>query len=317
MSTHIILDLEALGIQLFFNPKSQCLQLIKVYELTKCQVSYQKTPINAPSFLSLADIHNLFGPTIAGQYSEDKTRYIIQYPGTTFSFNINQSRADLVKNQVPDPSITFLSCFYIYSPNSKDCNKMEHSLVDSENTNQRVVIVHPAEGIEFDNQLLLFGDSPQKVISLLGRPQSLSVKTSNSNIYRRVNVEEEEYEFDYFFTYFAIGIDILFSVETHKIIKFILHTNFPNSPHFNLYNKCQYKIRSELESNDVFGQGEDFYVTPNMKWEKIQKIYGKCQHQPLVSNMTNANFQTNLYSYNNLIFEVMTNEYVSSVTMIK
>jgi hypothetical protein len=35
---------------------------------------------SAPSFLSLADIHNLFGPTIAGQYSEDKTRYIIQYP---------------------------------------------------------------------------------------------------------------------------------------------------------------------------------------------------------------------------------------------
>lgn len=96
-------------------------------------------------------------------------------------------------------------------------------------------------GIELDNQLLLFGDSPQKVISLLGRPQSLSVKTSNSNIYRRVNVEEEEYEFDYFFTYFSIGIDILFSVETHKIIKFILHTNFPNSPQFNLYNKCQYK----------------------------------------------------------------------------
>jgi len=86
---------------------------------------------------------------------------------------------------------------------------MESSLVENESSS--VVIVHP-EGIEMGNQLLLFGDSPQKVISLLGRPQSLSVKTSNSNIYRRVSVEEEEYEFDYFFTYFSIGIDILFSV---------------------------------------------------------------------------------------------------------
>jgi hypothetical protein len=41
----LLVVLTSEGIQLFFNPKSQFLQLIKVYELTKCQVSYKKTPI--------------------------------------------------------------------------------------------------------------------------------------------------------------------------------------------------------------------------------------------------------------------------------
>lgn len=101
-------------------------------------------------------------------------------------------------------------------------------------------------GIEIDNSFILYGDSPQRVISLLGKPEAVSLKNTNRNIYRRSseNKEEEDFEFDYFYSYFSFGIDILFSAETHRVIKFILHTNFPNCPHFNLYNKCQYRYFS-------------------------------------------------------------------------
>jgi len=309
MKMHIILDLENLGILLYFDPKSQLLVLIKIYELSRVQLSYKKIPINAPSLFSLAQTHSVFGPTIAGHYTEDKAKYILQYPGTTFSFRVDSR--EVIKNQAPDPNTTFLQCFYIFEPDSKDSSKIET------NSKSQIVIVHPSEGIEIDNSFILYGDSPQRVKSLLGKTEAVSVKNTNRNIYRRSDKDDEEFEFDYFFTYFSLGIDVLFSAETHTVIKFILHTNFPNCPHFKLYSKCQYRIKSEVET-DVFGNDSDqMYVTPNMKWDKIQSIYGKCEHQPLVSSSSNRpSYQTNLFPYKNLIFEVMENEYVSSVTMI-
>lgn len=40
---------------------------------------------------------------------------------------------------------------------------------------------------------------------------------------------------DYFYNYFALGIDILFDIQTHIVKKFILHTNFPSHYQFNQY----------------------------------------------------------------------------------
>lgn len=47
---------------------------------------------------------------------------------------------------------------------------------------------------------------------------------------------------DYFYNYFARGFDILFDGKTHKIKKFILHSNYPGHADFNSYLKCNFVI---------------------------------------------------------------------------
>ena len=38
------------------------------------------------------------------------------------------------------------------------------------------------------------------------------------------------------------GIDVLFSGATHRVIKFVLHTNLPGHPEFNVYSKCNFRV---------------------------------------------------------------------------
>ena len=38
------------------------------------------------------------------------------------------------------------------------------------------------------------------------------------------------------------GLDILFDGQTHKVKKFVLHTNVPGHPDFNVYAKCNFML---------------------------------------------------------------------------
>uniref|UniRef100_A0A2P2L9S6 Uncharacterized protein n=1 Tax=Rhizophora mucronata TaxID=61149 RepID=A0A2P2L9S6_RHIMU len=53
---------------------------------------------------------------------------------------------------------------------------------------------------------------------------------------------------DYFYNYFTRGLDILFDGQTHKIKKFVLHTNYPGHADFNSYIKCNFVIQGSNSS---------------------------------------------------------------------
>lgn len=38
------------------------------------------------------------------------------------------------------------------------------------------------------------------------------------------------------------GLDILFCGKTHRVRKFVLHTNVPGHPDFNIYAKCNFML---------------------------------------------------------------------------
>jgi hypothetical protein len=38
------------------------------------------------------------------------------------------------------------------------------------------------------------------------------------------------------------GLDILFNGKTHRVRKFVLHTNVPGHPDFNVYAKCNFTL---------------------------------------------------------------------------
>ena len=48
---------------------------------------------------------------------------------------------------------------------------------------------------------------------------------------------------DYFYNYFQIGFDLLFDVQTHRVKKIVVHTNFPGHVSFNRYRRCFFKFK--------------------------------------------------------------------------
>ena len=82
---------------------------------------------------------------------------------------------------------------------------------------------------------LAFGDSTQDVLSALGSPSRVFYKTEDKmkihlpQSYRK----KRQQSCDYFYNYFTLGMDILFDGRTHRVIKFVLHTNQPGEYTFN------------------------------------------------------------------------------------
>jgi hypothetical protein len=100
---------------------------------------------------------------------------------------------------------------------------------------------------EITNFDILFDHSCQDVMSMIGTPTSVYYKSeeimkqikNDSIIMSQSNLSQQN---DYFFNYVTLGIDILFSGETNRVQKFILHSNFPCCYNFNSYFMCNFEI---------------------------------------------------------------------------
>jgi hypothetical protein len=122
---------------------------------------------------------------------------------------------------------------------------------------------------------------------------------------------------DYFYNYFSRGIDILFDGQTHRIKKFVLHTNFPGHTDFNCYIKCNFFIHvppagengEELDkAPTAYGNGLQRCISADTTWSQVQEILGDggraaIQTQGSVSNPFGPTF---VYGYRNIALEVST-----------
>jgi len=365
LDMNICIDLIHQGIELRFNPFSQRLELIRIYNLFQLMLVYNDTLLSAgdhlPTFLS---VHSKFGPTSAGHYSDAKDVYLLHYPGTTFVFHIPE---DLRQEQkVKDGKMptefdsVVLTCIYLYVSDSKE-PKHIHTM----QTLGKPLVLSPSQGILFSdtNMTLKFGNTPQDALSVLGSPQHISYKKSNPlSIHERLHVREHasdndfssgasalhlstkedygspmgrnasttttatthsrEFQYDYFYNYFDLGLDILFDASGHYIKKFVVHTNFPTHPNFNLYQKCNFTIlppatEEEGEEEDDFDEVK--LITPEMKWPEIAECYGKSLTEPffLPASKDNPFGGSRYYAHKDIIFEVMENNHISSVTLFK
>jgi hypothetical protein len=156
------------------------------------------------------------------------------------------------------------------------------------------------------NKTIEFGYSPQDVISEIGPPEEIYYRHDKQRIHafakhERSGIIDQPSAVDYFYNYFSLGIDIHFNGAKHVVQKIIFHTNFPGSKDFNMYCKCNYKILVPHETEKI---QDDKVITPDMKFDEIQKIMGNKCSKPLV----NANVPfggTKFFAYKNIIFEVL------------
>jgi len=286
-------------------------------------VSCRETP---PSF---SDVHQLFGPTIAGSYSENKQTYKLHYPGITFVFIIpeNIDGLDNVRDgRMPEYKSVVLNCIYIFVPDESHPDRIKE--MKPLGYPNHAFVVNPSQGISINTESLRFGDSPQDVLTILGPPQYISYKTTDPLSIHKQDSKQNQYQYDYFYNYFEMGLDILFDAVTHSIKKFILHTNFPTQRNFNLYRKCHYVItppqqhngeRKEDQENSEEENIDTRLVTPEMKWPEIMECYGTDVMDPFIYPSTKDNpfGALKYYAYQDIIYEVMDNGYVSTVILFK
>mmetsp|Transcript_10639 Transcript_10639/g.20573 ORF Transcript_10639/g.20573 Transcript_10639/m.20573 type:complete len:319 (-) Transcript_10639:2917-3873(-) len=111
----------------------------------------------------------------------------------------------------------------------------------------------------------------------------------------------------YVYSYFELGIDAVFSAETHGLERLTLHTNFPDHLLFKEYNRCLFEIRAEGTSGSV---------NPLSTWEAVQEFMASRRVEPKVM-AKHWNFgvsATSVQVYSGVSFEVLKSGRIGSVS---
>ncbi|KAG2608499.1 UPF0183 protein At3g51130-like [Panicum virgatum] len=328
------------GFHLRFDPWSQRLRLIEIYDVKRLQLRYATSLIGGPSTLAtFAAVYALFGPTFPGIYDKERGIYTLFYPGLSFAFPIPSQYTNLFANgEVADLPLEFpdgttpVTCRVSIFDSSTDSKVGVGSLMDKAAVpalpagSLYMEEVHAKLGEELwftiGGQHIPFGASPQDVWTDLGRPCGIHQKQVDQMVIHSASDPRPRTTLcgDYFYNYFSRGIDILFDGQTHRIKKFVLHTNFPGHSDFNSYKKCNFVIYdAEVEGTYQPGNVSKNCITPRTKWEQVKEILGDCgraaiQTQGLMNNPFGSTF---VYGYQNIAFEVMKNGYIATVTLFQ
>uniref|UniRef100_A0A9J8AUX8 Phagosome assembly factor 1 n=1 Tax=Cyprinus carpio carpio TaxID=630221 RepID=A0A9J8AUX8_CYPCA len=170
---------------------------------------------------------------------------------------------------------------------------------------------------------IYFGDSCQDVLSALGSPHKVFYKSEDKMKIHSPSPHKQVPSKcnDYFFNYYILGVDILFDSTTHLVKKFVLHTNYPGHYNFNIYHRCDFKIPLIIKKDRADAQSEDCILTTYSKWDQIQELLGHPMEKPVVlhrsssANNTNPFGSTFCFGLQRMIFEVMQNNHIASVTL--
>ncbi|XP_020582683.1 UPF0183 protein At3g51130 isoform X1 [Phalaenopsis equestris] len=336
----IVINFPDHGFHLRFDPWSQRLRLIEIHEVTKLQMRYATSLIGGPTLATFVAVYALFGPTFPGIYDKDRGTYTLFYPGLSFAFPIptqftncchhGEVSADLPL-EFPDGT-TPVACRVSIYDNSSDSKVGVGSLMSRALApplpagSLYMEEVHAKLGEELwftiGNQHIPFGASPQDVWTELGRPCGIHQKQVDQMVIHSASDPHPRTTLcgDYFYNYFSRGLDILFDGQTHRIKKFVLHTNYPGHSDFNAYTKCNFVIYdAEIEGTIPLGGSTKRCITPRTKWEQVKEILGDGGRAAIQTqgSMNNPFGPTFVYGYQNIAFEVMRNGYIATVTLFQ
>ncbi|XP_010679842.2 PHAF1 protein At3g51130 [Beta vulgaris subsp. vulgaris] len=335
----IVISFPDHGFHLRFDPWSQRLRLIEIYNVKRLQMRYATSLIGGPSTLAtFVAVYQLFGPTYPGIFDKERSIYNLLYPGLSFAFPIpaqytaccNDGQAELPL-EFPDGTtpVTCRVCIYDSSMGKKVGvgSLMDKAIVPPLPTGSlymEEVQVKLGEELRFSigGQHIPFGASPQDVWTELGRPCGIHQKQVDQMVIHSASDPRPRTTLcgDYFYNYFTRGLDILFDGQTHKIKKFVLHANYPGHPDFNSYMKCNFIIHSSDFAGSFLDESSSKHcITASTKWDQVKEILGDCGRAAIqTQGSTNNPFgSTFVYGYQNVAFEVMKNGYIGTVTLFQ
>ncbi|ENN82054.1 hypothetical protein D910_04829 [Dendroctonus ponderosae] len=330
----LVINLPQDGIRLFFDPISQRLKIILIYNMKLIKLKYCGLAFNSPELLpSIEQIEHSFGATHPGEYDSEKQVFTLNFRGLSFYFPVESkfqkgSTHNLASLQFPPGSSPVVSRMAIYSGSSVDsapAPDLPLSCYQGQLYMKRAEILRGdgyTKGIKLDllagtnnriidstilriERKILLGQSAQDISSAIGAPSKVFYKSEDkmrihaSNALRRVSSNRS----DYFFNYFTLGLDVLFDARTHLAKKFVLHTNYPGHYNFNMYLRCEFEL--PLDGATVVGAYSN--------WSEVCKKLTPSE-RPVVLNRASSTNTTNpfgstlCYGYQDIIFEVLAAE---------
>ncbi|CAG9813130.1 unnamed protein product [Phaedon cochleariae] len=340
LEADLVINLPQDGIRLFFDPVSQRLKIIEIYSMKSVKLKYCGLEFNSPEILpSIEQIEHSFGATHPGVYDSEKQLFMLNFRGLSFYFPVESkfqcgSTHNLGSLQFPAGSSPLVSRMAIYCGSSVDhayapelpltcyygqlyLQKAEIIRGESYTRGLKLYLLAGTNSRLIDSVKLLFerevllGHSAQDVASALGAPSKVFYKSEDKmrihspNAHRKISATRS----DYFFNYFTLGMDVLFDAKSHLVKKIVLHTNYPGHYNFNMYMRCEFNLCLD-ETN----------ITAYSHWDDICKKLTPSE-RPVVLNRASSTNTTNpfgstlCYGYQDIVFEVMPNHYIASMSM--
>uniref|UniRef100_A0A182P764 Uncharacterized protein n=1 Tax=Anopheles epiroticus TaxID=199890 RepID=A0A182P764_9DIPT len=352
LNLDIIINMVQDGIRLIFEPIQQRLRTIEVFNMKLVKLKYCSMTFNSPEVVpSIEEIEHSFGATHPGVYDAAKQLFALHFRGLSFYFPVESKLQPgyghgLGSLHFPSGASPVVSKMAIYSgvnvadsrppPLPLSCYQQQiyleaATVMRSAHGTRGLRLQLYTEGsirsLEPRKQCLtreiLFGDSCQDVTTNLGAPSKVFYKSEDKmkihspSAHRRVQSKRS----DYFFNYFTLGIDVLFDARTHKTKKIIMHTNYPGHYNFNMYHRCEFHL--ELVADKILEDvplDAPVIITAYSKWDEVAARLTPSERPVVlhrVGSMNTANVfgSTLSFGYQDMIFEVMPNNYIASVTL--
>ncbi|XP_076052328.1 PHAF1 protein CG7083 [Oratosquilla oratoria] len=354
LETDLTLNLSQDGIQLIFDPVSQRLKIIEVSCMKAVKLKYCGLPFNSPEVIpSIEQIDHSFGATHPGIYDSEKQTLVINFPGLSFFFPVDPKyqpslSLGLSSIQFPSGASPVVSRMLIYS--GSDMNETRapplppscvHNLVYLESLSvireggktkglRLNLFTDDGRSRQLDSrktftQVVMFGASCQEVAGALGAPSRVFFKSEDKMKIHNAHARKATTRSDYFFNYFTLGVDILFDAKTQCAKKFVLHTNFPGHYNFNMYHRCEFELpltvpRQPDETTQLIDIPTTITVRSVTVWDHLSWRV-KPRGRPVVLNRSSSTNTSNpfgstfCHAYQDIIFEVMANGHIASVTL--
>lgn len=352
LNVDIIINLPQDGIRLIFDPVQQRLKAIEVFNMKLVKLKYYGLPFNSPEVVpSIEEIEHSFGATHPGVYDASKQLFALHFRGLSFYFPVDSKLQPgyahgLGSLHFPSGASPIVSKMALYCggsvaesrppPLPLSCYNqqlyLESATVLRNSSGTRGIRLQlytegSPRALEPRKQCLtreiMFGDSCQDVASNLGAPSRVFFKSEDKmkihspSAHRRVQSKRS----DFFFNYFTLGIDVLFDARTQRAKKIILHTNYPGHYNFNMYHRCEFNLQLAPDKvTEDTPLDSPVNISAYSKWDTISSRLAPAErpvvlHRAGSTNTANVFGSTFCYGYQDIIFEVMPNNYIASVTL--
>lgn len=181
---------------------------------------------------------------------------------------------------------------------------------------------------------IVFGDSIQDILTALGAPEKSYYQEKPSRLLAR-NAHEVLSDTvpsgDLYLNYKSLGFDVVISSKSHEVDRIVLHSNFPGHQDFSLYQRCPFTLDIQCCCHHVVERKsrlkamihQILTVTPITKWTDISQhvLCGDAQHVAVLQRQAATNDpsafpSSDIYVFDQLVFEVMDNQHIATVTVL-
>mmetsp|Transcript_26624 Transcript_26624/g.50590 ORF Transcript_26624/g.50590 Transcript_26624/m.50590 type:complete len:414 (+) Transcript_26624:460-1701(+) len=207
----LVLNFPGSGFHLRFDPCTQRLRLIEIYDVSRIQVRYANSIVGGPeSPTTFVQMYSLFGPTYPGSFDSGRNVYLLHYPGLLLLFPIPAPYASCCMNlqaevplEFPDGTTPVVSrlCVYHCRDEASSLSQPSTGVHAAPHILSRVVnaappTLHPGSsymekveawlgrGLRFvgSERAMEFGCTPQDVWADLGAPGGITYKNVDTMV---------------------------------------------------------------------------------------------------------------------------------------